>query len=754
MHLVWAGLIALAVMVTNLLSPVDQLTWLNLAGFSKERASGEFVYLAGGDGLADAGFPNRRIELARALDKVRADGADRLFVDIVFDAPSTPEADAELNRAMAAWGNKLTLVANYRSDLSGESKYARSTPAVARDIPEIRAHRFRNFLGHIWRADYALDEGGKAEPSLPSVLAGVSKDTGSFPIFYGFDISSIPVVNITDVVSGDAPRTNLAASKLRGKTILLGSRDTLAVIPGHIDVPATFVHIYAAETLKSGLTDFYSDVFVSLSAFFLLGLVVLLFPRGARLYACVALVIALPLCALLAMRTGAYFSPSAALALFTAYAALRLRARMKRAATLIDEATKLPTFAALKDDRTVAETMPAIIVARIHRFEEVRKTLPVELHSTYIMRIVDRLRAATPDNTIYAGPGYLIAWTMPEKEPALLQEHLEGLRALFGAPLLVGEHQVDVGITFGVDVTTSPDVGRRLAGAVSAAETTNEIYDPINVSEIASDEDLIWNISLQARIDAALDSGEIYLLYQPKVSVKTGELLGVEALVRWRDPVKGLIPPDHFVRQCENVGRMGHLTRHVLREGCMTGNRFAAIGMPLSVAINVSATMLHETAIVHMVREVLEETGFDARFLTLEVTETYRISNLDKANQVLSQLKQLGPKIAMDDFGVGAASLEALMRLPFDELKVDRLFTSAIAEDRKAAGIVQHVLHLGKTLGITVVAEGVENDRVLDILRRKGCEVAQGFGISRPISFDELVNSHWFAEDKALRNMV
>ena len=348
----------------------------------------------------------------------------------------------------------------------------------------------------------------------------------------------------------------------------------------------------------------------------------------------------------------------------------------------------------------------------------------------------------------------MIAWTMAEKDTGLLRGHLEGLRALFSSPLLVGDNQVDVGITFGVDVTTSPNVTRRLAAAVSATEQTTETFDPIAIADSASDEDLIWNISLQARIDTALANGEIYLVYQPKIAVPTGALIGVEALVRWNDPVRGHIPPDQFIRQCENAGRMAQLTRHVLREACKAGNGFIARGINIDMAVNISATLLHERRIVHKVAEVLAETGFPADRLVLEITETYRISNLKLAGEILAELKALGAKISMDDFGVGAASLEALVALPFDELKIDRLFVARMASDGKAAGIVRSVLGLGRDLRITVVAEGVEDAQTLKVLRDSGCQVAQGFGISRPVGFDDVIDFQRLTRLGKLTNIV
>jgi EAL domain-containing protein (putative c-di-GMP-specific phosphodiesterase class I) len=184
---------------------------------------------------------------------------------------------------------------------------------------------------------------------------------------------------------------------------------------------------------------------------------------------------------------------------------------------------------------------------------------------------------------------------------------------------------------------------------------------------------------------------------------------------------------------------MLQLTRHVLREACLAGQDFAAEGRILPIAVNISATLLHDRAIVHAVREVLSETHFNPERLTLEITETYRISSFDTAHDVMAELSALGPKISMDDFGVGAASFEALLHLPFGELKIDRLFVSRVTEDAKARAIVRNAIKLGKELRIIVVAECVEDAATLNILKELGCIVAQGFGLFRPMRAEQIM---------------
>ncbi len=759
-HAAWAGLIALVLALSTTLSPLDQLSWALQARMADFQASGDIVYVGSGEDLTDPLHPENRERLADTLDRLREGGVDRVYLDMAFDAPSTLAADSRLNQALRTFDGDAFIVQNFARGINGEEQLARTAERVGSGIPLVASHRWQNYLGYTWDMRYTVNSGEIQLPTLPASIAGIDRGNGLFPINYGFDMATIPTYQFRDLATSAGPLGSLSElpDDLVGKVVVIGSfnrADTNAPnIPGRIDVPASMVDIYAAETLKAGYNQLiYSEMvaLVMLAFVCLVGQV----GNGALRYSGYGLLVgSLPVALYTSAKMGIMLSVLGALALLAIYAIFRARAKWRGNYRMVDSDTGLPTFAALEADKQVAETIPAIIVARIHRFEEVRKTLPAELHAEYVLRIVNRLKAAKKDAVIYMGSGHSIAWTFPEKEPALIREHLAGLRALFSSPLLVGDNQVDVGITFGVDITPSPNVTRRLAAAIDAAEGTTETYEPIAIAELASDEDLIWNISIQARIDNALANGEIYTIYQPKVLVQTGEIVGVEALVRWRDPVRGLIPPDHFIRQCENTGRMSHLTRHVLTQACNAGNGFAAQGLPLAVAVNISATLVHERDIVRMVTEVLQDTGFDPHLLTLEITETYRISNHDRAAEVLSELSALGPKISMDDFGVGAASLEALQRLPFTEIKIDRLFTSAIKDDPKSAAIVRSVLRLGKDLRIIVVAEGVEDEATLTILRDSGCLVAQGFAISRPISFEEILLFQKLDPQDRRKNMV
>jgi EAL domain-containing protein (putative c-di-GMP-specific phosphodiesterase class I) len=761
-HALWAGAIAMLLTLSTLLMPLDQFAFILQSRLANFQATGDTVFLSANEDISDPDFPGRRVQLAQTIDALRSLGVARVYVDVPFSTPSTPEADRQLNEALRGYGGQAFMVRHLWSGLGNKMAFDTVTPRVGQGIAEVGTIRWRNYFGHVWEMPNSVSDGQEDLTAFHLALARKDNLSDSTVINYGFALDSIPSLAIEDIAPATGPmgsrRTPYgpAGIDLAGKTVVIGTLSTANSynIPGRTGVPGAILDIYAAETLDAGFTRIVTGWEVVLAAFLLLLAATRIMAAHMRKAAYAVVAAMLPCGILIAAWLPATVMFSGLVFLLLIYAGFRLRAKAKEAAQMVDPDTGLPTFAALEADRDVADTAPTIIVARIHRFEEVKRTLPRELHAEYMLRLIGRLKAAKHDATIYIGQGHLIAWTFPEKEPALIRDHLEGLRALFAAPLLVGDNQVDVRITFGVDITPSPNVTRRVAAAVEAAERTTETYEPVVIAETTSDEDLIWNISLQARIDAALANGEIFMIYQPKVEVQTGEIVGAEALVRWRDPVKGLIPPDHFIRQCETAGRMAHLTRHVLTQSCLAGVEFQRHGMTLPIAVNISATLVHEPQIVSMVSEVLQQTGYPASNLTLEITETYRISNFERAGEVLGDLRALGAKISMDDFGVGAASLEALQKLPFSEIKIDRIFIAAMKDETKAKAIVRSVLEMGRELGIVVVAEGVEDSHTLTILRDSGCRVAQGFGISRPISFEEILQFHRLPPSERLKMMV
>ena len=244
--------------------------------------------------------------------------------------------------------------------------------------------------------------------------------------------------------------------------------------------------------------------------------------------------------------------------------------------------------------------------------------------------------------------------------------------------------------------------------------------------------------SMEVELRHAIAGGELQLHYQPKVDLDNGAFIGVEALVRWRDPGRGLVPPAQFISIAEECGLIVSIGQWVLREACRQARSWQLAGLPrMCMAVNVSSVELRERGFVSNVRAVLAETGLDPRHLELELTETVLMDDSRSAPEVLAQLKEIGVRLALDDFGTGYSSLNYLKRFPIDTLKIDQSFVRDLTTDEEDAGIVTAVIGMGKSLHMRVIAEGIETREQLDFLQEHGCPQGQGFYFGRPVPATE-----------------
>jgi EAL domain-containing protein (putative c-di-GMP-specific phosphodiesterase class I) len=218
----------------------------------------------------------------------------------------------------------------------------------------------------------------------------------------------------------------------------------------------------------------------------------------------------------------------------------------------------------------------------------------------------------------------------------------------------------------------------------------------------------------------------------------TGEVVGVEALARWEHPERGWVPPDVFVPLAEHTGLVRRLTTSVLESSLAQCRRWADRGLDLPVAVNLSVRDLLDPGLPGQVMEMLDRYGLEARSLQLEITESSVMDQPARALDVLNALADLGLELAIDDFGTGYSSLAYLQRLPVRQLKIDRSFVTQLSDNESDAAIVRSTIDLGHSLALTVVAEGVEDARSLDILAEAGCDLAQGYHVARPMPGDAI----------------
>ncbi|MFZ4285295.1 sensor domain-containing protein [Variovorax sp. HJSM1_2] len=245
-------------------------------------------------------------------------------------------------------------------------------------------------------------------------------------------------------------------------------------------------------------------------------------------------------------------------------------------------------------------------------------------------------------------------------------------------------------------------------------------------------------LSLESRLRRALAEGQFCLHYQPQVDIATGRIVGAEALVRWHEPVEGLIPPARFIPVAEATGLIRELGAWVLEEACRQGQLWRAAGLPpLRIAVNVSPRQFRHVDLATQVTQVLQHTGFPAEWLELELTESALMEREAEALETLQRLRALGIGLAIDDFGTGYSSLAYLKRFPLDVLKIDRGFIADIPNQADDMAIASAIIAMGHSLGILVLAEGVETPEQLAFLSGRGCNLYQGYLRSRPVPAEE-----------------
>jgi EAL domain-containing protein (putative c-di-GMP-specific phosphodiesterase class I) len=260
------------------------------------------------------------------------------------------------------------------------------------------------------------------------------------------------------------------------------------------------------------------------------------------------------------------------------------------------------------------------------------------------------------------------------------------------------------------------------------------------VYQSEADDDLTARLRLVEELRTAISDGQLVLHYQPKLDLRTRRMVGVEALVRWQHPTRGLLFPDSFVLDAERSGLMRPMTTVVLGLALDQVRDWQSAGTRVPVAVNVSTSNLLDVELPGQIQAMLDVRGLHAGVLILEVTESTLMVDASRALSVLTRLRALGVRVSVDDYGTGYSSLARLRELPVDELKLDRSFITDLGSDDRAAAIVESTVRLAQSLGLPMVAEGIETAEALKRLVDYGCDIGQGYFIARPAPADQLTD--------------
>jgi diguanylate cyclase (GGDEF)-like protein len=385
----------------------------------------------------------------------------------------------------------------------------------------------------------------------------------------------------------------------------------------------------------------------------------------------------------------------------------------------------------------------------IDRFKEVNDTLGHDAGDDLLRQIAGRLRSVESEETTVARLG-------GDEFAVLLggdDVHVEGMVSRItrdmAQPFGLGEITLDVTASIGIAVT--PRDGSSAALLLRRAEVA--MYDAkgglSGVARYSPDRDPYSSrrLSLIGDLARALQDGSLELHYQPQADPATGQVAGVEALLRWRHPMWGNVPPDEFVQLAEHTGLIRPLTRFVVETAVRQCVAWRDAGTPVQMAVNISMRNLLEPDLADTVARLLVQAGLPAALLKLEVTESAIVAEPERAVQALERLVDLGLFVSVDDFGIGYSSLTRLRSLPVQEVKVDRTFVRHLADQDQDLAIVRAVISLGHDLGLRVVAEGVEDERAWRILQDLGCDLVQGYFLAKPMPAEAMTT--WLGDRMA-----
>lgn len=388
--------------------------------------------------------------------------------------------------------------------------------------------------------------------------------------------------------------------------------------------------------------------------------------------------------------------------------------------------------------------MMAILLLDLDRFKTINDTLGHSAGDALLKAAAGRLSGCVRQGDTVARLG-------GDEFTLILQDvrHVEDVASIaqkvlrvLAQPIAISGHEMFVSASIGISLYPFDDEPGKLLKNADAAmyrakeqgRNTYQFYT-LDINERS-----LERLRLETSLRYALERNELEVHYQPQFCLHSGAVVGVEALIRWRHPEWGLVPPQHFIPLAEETGLIVAIGEWVLKAACAQGRVWRDAKLPVRIAVNVSAQQCRRGGFVSAVARALGETGLDPKYLELEITESALMRDIDKTIQSLGALTQLGVAIAIDDFGIGYSSLSYLKRFPIDALKIDRSFVCGLPDGEDDVAIARAVIALAHSLDLKVIAEGVEKEEQAQFLRAHGCHQAQGHWFSRPLLADAMTD--------------
>ncbi len=681
-------------------------------------------------------WPWSRDHYAAVVHQLSEAGARSITFDVDFSSPSDAGGDAVLAAALKASKAVVTLPTFAQHAGSSDTRMLDTLP-----IASLREHAMVASVavtpdsdGLVRTMPLGSVTDGVPRPSLAAQIAGRNGTVGhEFPIDFGIDPRSIPRHSFIDIEEG-----RFEASAVSGKDIVIGATaieqgDRYAT-PRHGVLPGVIVQAMAAETLYWAIPSYAAPIAPLVAAFaFALWIMAASSRRAglARGGAATALMAGLYWIGWSVFAQLFDIVPAFAVIVSATVVLLVQQFRAEqRHREMHDARTGLPNRFAFEQ---AADKQAAFsVAATIGGYERLETVLGEDMSSQLILRITERLQIGNAGNAVYRAEDRALAWTF-NGDHGELESTLAGLSAVMRSPIEIGGRKIDVQMAFGIGQ------GHALSEAIHAASQSLLKGERWLYHAAAEEAALEQQVSLMGELDSAIGRNELDVLYQPKLALAENRITSVEALVRWNHPKRGYLRPDLFIPLAEESDRIIDLTLYVLQRTIDDNAAWRARGLDIRSAVNISARLVVSAPFLAAAEAMLTQSNVPAQSIIFEVTESAAIADPARAAAALGRFRDMGVAISMDDYGTGQSSLTYLKNLPLSELKIDRSFVQFAHCDSGDAMLVRSTVNLGHELGLSIVAEGVEDEECLAFLREVGCDYAQGYLIGKPMPAADLV---------------